>query len=102
MNFKKRILQVNVDDLGYGGVFSLVMNLLQHMPDDIIFDFCSIEEFQHEENIRRITERGGKYYCIGYQGNKIIRQFKNFYNIYRFFILMELLKIQLLSKLASG
>lgn len=82
---KKRILQVNVDDLGFGGVFSLVMNLQRHMPDGIVFDFCSIEKFQNTDNIKKITDRGGKYYCVGYHGNKIIRQFKNFFNILSFF-----------------
>lgn len=81
----KRVLQVNVDDLGHGGVFSLVMNLQSHMPNDLVFDFCSIERFRQQENIDRITDKNGKYFCAGYEGNKLIRQFVNFRNMYKFF-----------------
>ena len=79
-----RVLQINVDDLGYGGVFSLVFNMQQHMIPEVVFDYCAVEKFQNTENIKRIEELGGSVYCIAYEGNKILRQAIHFYRLKRF------------------
>lgn len=81
---KLRVLQINVDDLGFGGVFSFVMNINTHMNDSIVFDFCAIEKFQDKKNIDKIRKLGGKCWCVGYEGNKVIRQFRNFINVLHF------------------
>ncbi len=79
-----RVLQINVDDLGYGGVFSLVFNMQQHMIPEVVFDYCAVEKFQNTENIKRIEELGGSVYCLAYEGNKILRQAIHFYRLKRF------------------
>ncbi|MDR1753722.1 MAG: glycosyltransferase [Eubacterium sp.] len=83
----KRVLQCNVDDANFGGVFSLVMNVFEqlHKTSDIRFDFCTTEAFKNESSIEKIKDLGGLAFCIGYSGNKILKQFINFKNYYSFF-----------------
>ena len=83
---KIRILQINVDDMGHGGVFSLVMNIFQNINFNIVFDICSVEPFQNHSNINRINKLGGEVYYVGYKGNKLLRQFVNFKQLYEFLV----------------
>lgn len=83
---EKRILQVNVDQIDYGGVYALVMGIYKELRkhSDIQFDFCSFEKFQNPEEIKKIEAMGGHVYYIGYEGNKILRQFIHFHRYRKF------------------
>ena len=51
---ENRILQVNVDQIDYGGVYALVMAMYKELRkhSDIQFDFCAFEKFQNTEEIK--------------------------------------------------
>ena len=42
---EERILEINVDDLHHGGVYSLVKSVIQNKDDSNIIDIASIEKF---------------------------------------------------------
>lgn len=109
-----RVLQINVDDFGYGGVFALVFNIQHHVNPEVIFDYCAVEEFQNVGNIKRIEQLGGKVYCIAYKGNKILRQAIHSYRLKKFLdknkyqivhihsdVSFKLLEFSLVAKLAG-
>ena len=45
-----RVLEINVDDIGMGGVFSLVRSLIFCCDNSISIDIAAIEPFEQEEN----------------------------------------------------
>ena len=83
---ENRILQVNVDQIDYGGVYALVMAMYKELRkhSDIQFDFCAFEKFQNTEEIKKIEAMGGHVYYIGYEGNKALRQFVHFHRYRKF------------------
>ena len=70
-----RVLEINVDDLNFGGVFSLVKNVISNKKDDIKIDIGAIEKFENEDNVAFLKKHGSDVYYIGYDGNKILKQF---------------------------
>ena len=46
-----RILEVNVDDMGFGGVYSLVRNVILAKPAGTTLDIACIEPFEQQKNI---------------------------------------------------
>ena len=47
----KRVLEVNVDDVGYGGVFAFVKNIIQNIDhNEFVLDLASFEPFERESN----------------------------------------------------
>ena len=70
----KRVLEINVDDLHAGGVFSLVKNVIQHKKSNIKIDIAAIEKFENPNNIKILSEYGSSVYYIGYSGNKWKKQ----------------------------
>ena len=42
-----KVLEINVDDVGYGGVFSLVKNVIENKPESLEIDIAAIEKFEH-------------------------------------------------------
>lgn len=70
----KRVLEINVDDLHSGGVFSLVKNVIQHKKSDIKIDIAAIEKFENLNNIKKLSEYGSSVHYIGYSGNKWKKQ----------------------------
>lgn len=71
-----KVLEINVDDQGFGGVYSLVRNIIMNKPADIPIDIACIEEFEKQENIRELNSYGTNVFYVGYKGNKIIKQQK--------------------------
>ena len=49
---KVKVLEVNVDDQGNGGVFSLIKSVIENKPDDLKIDIAALEPFEKKENIR--------------------------------------------------
>lgn len=83
---KVRVLEVNVNDHGYNGVFSLINNVIEHKPNDVFIDIAGFEKFEDPKNIEHLKKYGTNFYYIGQKGNKI-QQLKIIYtNLYKFLI----------------
>lgn len=83
---KQRILEVNVDDLHCGGVYSLVKNVVQNKQDSVVIDIASIEKFTNLENINNLNKYGTNVYYIGYSKNKLLKQIICFNNLKKLII----------------
>lgn len=59
-----RVLEVNVDDVGMGGVFSFVKNIIDN-TSDINFDIVSIVPFENHNHIQGLERLGCRIYCVG-------------------------------------
>lgn len=77
----KKILEVNVDDNGYSGVYSLIKRVIENKPADYQIDIACLEPFESKDNIAYLNELGTQVYYIGYPGNKIRKQFKYYENL---------------------
>lgn len=77
------VLEVNVDDNGYGGVYAFVLNILKNIRPDYHLDLCTFEHFEQEENVRDVQDHGGDIIFCGYDGNRnpIRKQFHCFKNL---------------------
>ena len=69
-----KVLEVNVDDIGMGGVFSLVRNVIEHRPSGMQIDIATIEPFEKEENVAQLNDAGCQVHFVGYTGQKLIKQ----------------------------
>ncbi len=69
-----KVLEVNVDDLHSGGVFSFVKNLITCKQADIDMDIAAIEKFQNKVNVDFLEADGCKVYYVGYEGSKWKKQ----------------------------
>lgn len=76
-----KVLQVNVDDMGCGGVYSLVRSFIQNKPADIAVDIACIEQFERSENVAYLNALGTGVYYIGSNKNKISKQFAVYSNL---------------------
>ena len=72
----KRILEVNVDDNGYSGVYSLIKRVIENKPADYQIDLACLQPFESQQNVDYLNKLGTQVYYIGYPGNKIRKQFK--------------------------
>lgn len=79
-----KTIEVNVDDLNNGGVFSLVKNLLENKGDKLI-DVASIEEFVHKENVEYFNDLGAKVFYVGSKKNKLLKQWYVYNNLKKLF-----------------
>ncbi|MCD5467383.1 glycosyltransferase [Lactobacillus delbrueckii subsp. bulgaricus] len=77
----KRILEVNVDDNGYSGVYSLIKRVIENKPANYQIDLACLEPFESQDNISYLNQLGTQVYYIGYPGNKICKQFKYYENL---------------------
>ena len=71
----KKILEVNVDDMGFGGVYSLVRNVILAKPEGTTLDIACIEPFEQQKNIDELAAHGCTVHYVGYAGNKVKKQF---------------------------
>lgn len=78
-----QVLEVNVDDLGLGGVYALVKNVIKNRPDTLGIDIACIERFANPENIQYVNSLGASVHYVGYEGNKIVKQFVCINNLRR-------------------
>ena len=69
-----KVLEINVDDIGMGGVYSLVRNVIENCGDKIQIDIASIELFENKKNIEYLGKRGCRVFYVGHP-NKILKQF---------------------------
>jgi len=71
---KIKVLEVNVDDQGNGGVYSLIKSVIENKPDNLQIDIAALEPFEKKENIRYLRSLGTRIFFTGYKGNKIKKQ----------------------------
>ncbi len=65
----KKILEVNVDDMGFGGVYSLVRNVILAKPARTTLDIACIEPFEQQKNIDELAAHG----CTVHYVQKAVR-----------------------------
>lgn len=78
-----KVLEVNVDDLGYGGVFSLIRTVIANKPENIQIDIAAIEQFENPANIESLEKMGTHIYYVGKTGNKVTKQLAVYKNLKR-------------------
>lgn len=78
----KKILEVNIDDNGYGGVYAFLLNLLENINHEFKIDICSFEKFEKQANINYVESFGGKVYYCGHLGNVWLKQWNCLKNLY--------------------
>lgn len=81
---KKRVLQVNIENTGGNGAFSLVQYLFKYLKDDYIFDYFSMGNFTHDTIIDEIIRKGGKCYSANLRENKLIGHMKLPFVFYKY------------------
>ena len=64
----KRILEVNVDDQGFGGVYALVRQVILHRPDDCVMDIACIMPFRDPAHLKELEQMGTTMHFIGIEG----------------------------------
>ena len=79
-----KVLEVNVDDLYTGGVYSLVKNIIEHSDKNVQIDIGAIEKFADQKNIDYFESIGSRVFYIGYEGNKWKKQIVCYRNLKRF------------------
>lgn len=77
----KKVLEVNVDDLYSGGVFSLVRNVVSNNQQDIKIDIGAIEPFVNKNNIDYFSRFDTKVFYIGGKGNWLRKQILCYKNL---------------------
>ena len=81
---KDRILQVNIENTGGNGAFSLVQYLYKYLKDDYIFDYFSMGNFTNDTVIDEIVRTGGKCYSANLRENKLIGHIKLPFVFYKY------------------
>lgn len=76
-----RVLEVNVDDIGCGGVFSLVKNVIENKPESLEIDIAAIEQFENPNNISLLKTFGTNVFYVGKTSNKALKQVYTFVNL---------------------
>lgn len=80
---KKKILEVNVDDLNMGGVYGLVKNVVINNDKNVKIDIAALEGFRSQQNISLLNQYNCDVYNVGYAGNKVVKQFFVLFNLVR-------------------
>lgn len=74
---KPNVLEVNVDDKGFGGVFSFVMNILNNVDKNKFqIDICAFEDFENQQHLDQIDKLGSRVYLCASKGNFLLKQFR--------------------------
>lgn len=78
-----KVLEVNVDDNGYGGVYAFALNLIENINREFQVDICSFERFESKDNIGYIESFGGKVRYCGHYGGVIRKNINCLKNLYK-------------------
>ena len=78
-----RVLEVNVDDHLYGGVYVLVRNIIANLPSDITADIAALEPFDDDKHIEELESYGSRVNYVGSKRNKILKQLDIYRNVRR-------------------
>lgn len=79
-----KILEVNVDDLHSGGVYSLVKNVIINKNSDVKIDIGAIEKFVNPNNIEMLKKHNADVYYVGFEGSKWKKQFVCYHKLKKF------------------
>ena len=63
-----KVLEVNVDDVGLGGVYALVNSVIRNKPAGLKLDIACIAEFENPDNVENLKRLGTDVYYIGTSG----------------------------------
>lgn len=77
-----KVLELNVDDVGKGGVYSLVCNFISHKPDDIKVDIASIARFESKKDVEFLHSFNAKVFFVG-TSNAFLRPVVDFFKTAR-------------------
>jgi len=75
-----RVLEINVDDVGLGGVYSLVNSVIRNRPDDLKLDIACIAEFENPDNIAALNQMGTDVHYVGTKGGRLSRPYAYYRN----------------------
>lgn len=76
-----KVLEVNVDDYLYGGVYVLVTELIRTLPPDIKADIAALEPFVEASHVESLKENNCNVHYVGFGGNKLKKQFRIYQNV---------------------
>ena len=68
-----KVLEINVDDVGLGGVYALVTSVIRHAPRGLKLDLAGIAQFENPDNVRALNALGTDVYYIGTEGGLLSR-----------------------------
>ena len=68
-----KVLEINVDDVGLGGVYALVRSVIRHKPDGLKLDIACIAEFENPGNVSELKALGTDVYYVGTSGSRLSR-----------------------------
>ena len=63
-----KVLEVNVDDVGLGGVYALVNSVIRNKPEGLKLDIACIAEFENPNNIEALKRLGTDVFYVGTSG----------------------------------
>jgi len=75
-----KVLEVNVDDVGLGGVYALVNSVIRNKPEGLKLDIACIAEFENPNNIENLKRLGTDVYYVGTRGPRWRRPFAYYRN----------------------
>lgn len=78
-----RVLEVNVDDVGLGGVYSLVNSVIRNKPEGLKLDLACIAGFENPDNVAALGQLGTEVHFVGTDGGKLSRPMAYYKNTLR-------------------
>lgn len=75
-----KVLEVNVDDVGLGGVYALVNSVIRNKPEGLKLDIACIAEFENPNNIEAMKRLGTDVRYVGTRGPRWTRPFAYYRN----------------------
>lgn len=79
-----KVLEVNVDDNGMGGVYSFVRNVIKNRDKTIKIDIATLEPFESEGNVQELRRYDCVVYYIGREGSQLLKQVNSFFRLVHF------------------
>lgn len=84
MNERKRVLQVNIDNNGGNGAFSLIRYLYSYLSETYVFDYYTMGNFLKDAVYDSIVKDGGVCYSANLRKNKLLGHIVLPFNFYSF------------------
>lgn len=78
-----KVLEINVDDNGMNGIFTLVRNVIRNKPAVAEVDIAASYPFENPANESELAGYGCKVHFVGYAKNRLLKQFYFFSNVRR-------------------
>lgn len=76
-----KVLEVNVDDVGLSGVFSLVYNVIMNTSSEISIDIACLAKFENPQHILDLKQHHSSVKYIGTEKSKFLRPFSYYHNL---------------------